>query len=179
MKRLMIGAMVLAVAITAVRCGGSSNNNPTGPSTTGPIVFSAQLSAANEVPPVTNAESGGRGTATITFNVPRDTAGVPSGGGSATFTVQLNGFPAGSIAQAAHIHPGATGVNGGVLVNTTLSPAAPVLLSDGTGNISITINNLSQENATNIYNNPAGFYFNVHTPVNPGGAVRGQMVRVQ
>jgi hypothetical protein len=52
-----------------------------------------------------------------------------------------------------------------------------VLLSDGTGNISITINNLSQADATNIYNNPAGYYFNVHTPVNPGGAVRGQLVR--
>ena len=26
-----------------------------------------------------------------------------------------------------------------------------------------------------ILNNPAGFYFNVHTTVNPGGAVRGQL----
>jgi hypothetical protein len=179
MKRLMIGAMALAVGVTAVRCGSSNNNNPTGPSTTGPIVFSATLSAANEVPPVTNAESGGRGTATITFNVPRDSAGVPSGGGSATFTVQLSGFPAGSAAQAAHIHPGAAGTNGTVLVNTGLSPAAPVLLSDGTGNISLTISNLTQADAVNIYNNPAGYYFNVHTPVNPGGAVRGQMVRTQ
>jgi hypothetical protein len=176
MKRLIIGAMAVAVSVTAVRCG-DDDNGPTGPSNTGPIVFSAQLLASNEVPPVTNAESGGRGTATITFNVPRDSAGLPSGGGSATFTVQLSGFPAGSVAQAAHIHPGAAGTNGSVLVNTGLSPAAPVLLSDGTGNISITINNLSQADATNIYNNPAGYYFNVHTPVNPGGAVRGQLVR--
>jgi hypothetical protein len=177
MKRLIIGAMAVAVGVGAARCGSSSNNNPTGPSNTGPIVFSAQLLASNEVPPVTNAESGGRGTATITFTVPRDNAGVPNGGGTATFTVQLSGFPAGSVAQAAHIHPGAAGINGGVLVNTGLSPAAPVLLSDGTGNISITINNLSQTDATNIYNNPSGYYFNVHTPVNPGGAVRGQLVR--
>src|SRR5688500_8388871 len=128
MKRLMIGVMALAVGVTAVRCGGSSNNNPTGPSNTGPIVFTSQLLASNEVPPITNADSNGRGTATITFNVPRDTAGVPSGGGSATFTVQLSGFPAGTAAIAAHIHPGATGQTGGALVNTGLSAAAPVLL---------------------------------------------------
>jgi hypothetical protein len=28
-----------------------------------------------------------------------------------------------------------------------------------------------------VLNNPAGFYFNVHTTLNPGGAVRGQLVR--
>ena len=28
-----------------------------------------------------------------------------------------------------------------------------------------------------IIDNPAGFYFNVHTPLNPSGAVRGQLTR--
>ena len=177
MKRLFIGAMALAVGLTAVRCGGSSNT-PTGPSNTGPIVFSAQLLASNEVPPVTNADVNGRGTATITFNVPRDTAGVPSGAGNVTFTVQLSGFPAGTAAIAAHIHPGATGQNGGALVTTGLSAAAPILLSDGTANLSLTAT-VTQTDATNIYNNPAGYYFNVHTPANPGGAVRGQLARTQ
>ena len=27
--------------------------------------------------------------------------------------------------------------------------------------------------------NPAGNYFNMHTPLNPGGAIRGQLVRVR
>lgn len=176
MKRLIIGAMVLAAGLGAARCG-DDDNNPTGPSNTGPIVFSVQMSAANEVPPVTNSESGGRGTATITFNVPRDTAGVPSGPGTAVFNVQLSGFPAPSAAVAAHIHPGAAGVNGSPLVNLGLTAAAPVALPDGTATISITVPNLTQTDATAIYNNPAGYYFNVHTPVNPGGAVRGQLVR--
>ncbi len=30
-----------------------------------------------------------------------------------------------------------------------------------------------------IIDNPAGYYFNLHSPVNPGGAVRGQLNRVQ
>jgi hypothetical protein len=43
----------------------------------------------------------------------------------------------------------------------------------------LTANGVSQANLAQIYNNPAGFYFNVHTPVNPGGAVRGQLTRTQ
>jgi hypothetical protein len=30
---------------------------------------------------------------------------------------------------------------------------------------------------TQILANPNGYYFNVHTPLNPAGAVRGQLVR--
>jgi hypothetical protein len=30
-----------------------------------------------------------------------------------------------------------------------------------------------------IVSNPAGYYFNVHTQLNGGGAIRGQLVRVQ
>jgi len=33
--------------------------------------------------------------------------------------------------------------------------------------------------ATQILANPAGFYFNSHSALNPGGVVRGQLVRVQ
>jgi hypothetical protein len=180
MKRLMIGVMALAVGVTAVRCGGSSNNNnPTGPSTTGPIVFSATLSAANEVPPITNADQNARGTATLTMNVPRDSAGVPSGAGKVNFSVQLSGFPAGTPIVAGHIHVGAAGTNGGTVVNTGLSAAAPTLLGDGTTNTSFNDRDVSQADAVAIYNNPAGYYVNFHSVLNPGGAVRGQMVRTQ
>ena len=117
MKR---GAILMAVLALAAGC---DDDSPTQPSNTGPIVFTAQLSALNEVPPVGNAESGGRGTATITFNVPRDSAGAITGGGTVTFAIQLNGFPANTPVNLAHIHPGAQGVNGGVLVNTGLSAA--------------------------------------------------------
>lgn len=178
MTRLKLGAMVLAAALGAPACGDDDNNNPTGPSNTGPIVFSVTMSAANEVPPVTNAESNARGTATITFNVPRDASGAITGDGTANFSIQLTGFPAPSAAQAAHIHPGATGVVGTVLVGiTALTPAAPIAMPDGTASITFNTVTLSQANAQAITANPAGYYFNVHTPRNPGGAVRGQLVR--
>ncbi len=38
---------------------------------------------------------------------------------------------------------------------------------------------ITVEQAQNLVNNPAGFYFNVHTQLNGGGAIRGQLVRVQ
>ena len=73
---------------------------------------------------MTNAESTARGTTTITFDVPRDSAGAITGGGNATFGIQLTGFPASSTAViAAHIHPGAAGVNGSPLVDLNVSAA--------------------------------------------------------
>ena len=165
---------VTAIALTLVAC---DSDNPNTPSNTGPIVFTVQLSALNEVPPVSNTESTARGTATITFNVPRDSAGNVTGGGSATFVVQMTDFPAGSVATLAHIHPGAAGVNGTILVNTGLTPASPVNLTNGTGSFTLTNSSLLQQDATQIVANPAGFYFNVHSALNPGGAIRGQLVR--
>jgi hypothetical protein len=172
-----VGFLLIVLALVA---GCDDNAPPTGPSTTGPIVFTAALSAANEVPAVTNAESTARGNVTITFNVPRDSTGAITGGGGVTFAVQLNGFAAGTPAVAAHIHPGAVGVNGGPLIHTTISAAAPVVMGDGTANITVTATpEISQANAQAIVANPAGYYFNVHTQLNPGGAVRGQLTRTQ
>jgi hypothetical protein len=175
MRRLGFLLIVLALA-----AGCDDAAPPAGPSNTGPIVFTAQLSAANEVPAITGVEAGGRGNVTITFNVSRDSTGAVTSGGGVTFAMQLNGFPAGTAAIAAHIHPGAAGVNGGVLVATTLSAAAPVLMGDGTANVTVTATpEISQANAQAIVANPAGYYFNVHTPLNPTGAIRGQLTRTQ
>ena len=175
MKRV---AILIAVLALAAAC--DDNDNPNQPSNTGPIVFTAQLSAANEVPAISDAsEAGGRGTVTITFNVPRDASGNITGGGSATFVGTLSGFPTSpnSVANNAHIHPGAAGTSGGVLVNAQLS-AAPITLDNaGNGSFNLTQPALSQTDATAIAANPAGYYFNVHTTKNPGGAVRGQLSR--
>jgi hypothetical protein len=174
MRRVAVLLMVLGLAAGC----DDDNDNPTGPSNTGPIVFTSQLSAASEVPPVTGAEANGRGSVTISFNVPRDAGGAVTGAGNVTFALQLQGFPPGTPAILAHIHPGATGMNGNPLVNTNLSPAAPLLMGDGTVNVTLTAP-ISQVDAAAITANPANYYFNVHTPLNPGGAVRGQLARTQ
>ena len=178
MRRSIIGAMVLAAAAAVAMCGGS--DNPTGPSNTGPLVFTAALSAVNEVPPISNNESNGRGTVTVTINVPRDASGNPTGGGTANFSAQLSGLPGGTNIILGHIHEAAAGVNGPVRVNTDLSAAAPAVLDGaGAGNLVFNDKATAADIAQRIYANPAGFYVNFHTPANPGGVVRGQMVRLQ
>ena len=125
--------------VLALVAGCGDDDNPTSPSTA-PIQFTAQLSPANEVPPIQGAEASGQGFVIITFNVPRDNSGAINGPGTATFEVQTTGFPDGAQAVAAHIHPGVTGQNGGVLVGTNLTPGDPINLGT-TGNVTRTLTN--------------------------------------
>ena len=172
MKRLSLFAV--ALAFVAAGCSKSSTSPSTTP--TKPT-FTATLSTANENPPITNAESGGRGDATITFDGPRDASGNFTGPVSVTFVVNLSGFPAGTPINIAHIHTGATGVNGAVLVSTTLA-AGEVVLATGSGSFTKTATGVDAAVAQSIVNNPAGFYFNAHSTLNGGGVVRGQLVKV-
>jgi len=165
----------LALTLGAPAC---DDDSPTGPSNSGPIVFTAELRASNEVPAVSNAESGAQGTATITFSVPRDGSGSPTGDGVWNVQAVVSGFTGSSFIRAAHIHNGAAGANAGIFVDTRLTPANQIPVAE-----SATINfegvQITQTQAQAVMNNPAGHYFNMHSPLNPGGAIRGQLVRVR
>ncbi len=166
-----VGFLMKVLALAA----GCDDDNPNGP-TSGPLVLTATLLPASEVPPITSAEASGRGFVIITFDVPRDGSGAVTGPGNATFEIQTTGFPDGTPARAAHIHPGAAGVNGVVLVDTTLAPADPIIMGGGPVARTFTAP-ISQVNATNIVANPGAFYFNVHSVNHPGGVMRGQLLR--
>lgn len=176
MTRVLIPAVILSTAaMGAAAC--SDNDNPTGPSDD-TIVFRATLSSANEVPPITNAEAGAGGVANITFHPTRDGGGNITGG-TFDFEVSLQNFPANTPLTAAHIHTGGAGSNGGIVVNTGLA-SGQVTLANGSGGFTRTdASPQSPDIARQIVDNPAGFYFNVHTQLNPGGAVRGQLVRIE
>jgi hypothetical protein len=171
MKRFTLFAIVMAIGSAA--CGSSS----TAPSAVIPT-FTAELKPANENPPISNAEQSGSGTATVTFNVTRDASGNVTGG-TATFIVNLTGFPAGTPINIAHIHQAPAGTNGGIVFSTSLA-AGEVNLANGSGGF--TKSNIAPPDPTiiqAIMNNPAGFYFNVHSTLNPGGVARGQLLRIQ
>jgi len=170
MKRLSV--IALALGVLTAGCGSSSSvANPT---VSVRPVFTATLSPASENPPIVGAEASGSGTATITFDVTKDAGGNVTAS-TATFAVTLTGFPAGTPINAAHIHPGAVGVNGGVLLSTALAPGE-VVLAAGSGSFTKIVTGVDPAVTQNILNNPAGFYFNVHSAVNPGGVARGQLI---
>jgi hypothetical protein len=66
---------------------------------------------------------------------------------------------------AAHIHRAPAGVNGPVVVPFT----AP------TGHITKGCVTAAPALAAEIAGNPSGFYYNIHTNLFPGGAIRGQL----
>lgn len=168
-RLLLATACIIGVAA----CGDDDDNGPAGPSNQ-PLVFSAQLSAANEVPPVSNAESQATGDATVTVTPTRDSSNTITGGTIVmAFTVR-NLTPASTITLA-HIHTGAAGANGGVLVNTGLSAATGIPTPQGSASYQSQPITVDGTVLNNIVSNPAGFYFNVHTALNPGGVVRGQL----
>jgi hypothetical protein len=172
MKRLAVLAAVLAIGAAA--CGKSSNepsNNPPAKPT-----FTAALSTQNEVPAITGAEAGGSGTATITFDVTKDAAGNITSG-TVTFQVSLTGFPAGTPFNIAHIHQAAAGTNGNVIINTSLAAGEVTASAAGTATFTKSGIAATPELLQQIINNPAGFYFNVHSTLNPGGVARGQLVK--
>jgi len=105
------------------------------------------LSGQNEVPPVTTSASG-EGTISIADD------------GSVSGSVTTKGIQS----TAAHIHTGAAGTNGPVIVpftkegDTYKAPAGAKL------------------NADQMKAFQAGeLYFNVHSAANPGGEIRGQL----
>ena len=121
MKRLSVLLAALAVLAT-----GCSKDNPVTPADDTHFQFKATLLPANEVPPIAGAESVGSGAATIDFTLTRDSTGAITSG-TVNFRVDVTGFPATTAITAAHIHTGAAGVGGTVLVSATVSPGEVVL----------------------------------------------------
>ena len=168
--------VALAGCVLSVAC---DDDNVTAPSAA-PSVFSAILIPANEVPAIgsANAEGGGRGAVQVQLDVARGTGGAVTSA-TATFYFQLTDFPAGTTVIGAHIHPGAPGVNGPVIVSTGITATANVPLGSGTGDFRVSGIPVDPALAESIINNPGAYYFNVHSPTNPGGFSRGQLSRVQ
>jgi hypothetical protein len=137
-----------APADSASSAAGASQN-----AAAQPAFFEADLSGANEV-------SGGApgGTATGIMRLQ---------GNQVTFAFRWSGITAPTLG---HIHKGAAGVNGAVVV-PFFGTAMPASLTAAAGSVTISDSTV----ADGIRANPAGFYMNLHTAQSPGGAVRGQL----
>ena len=133
------------------------------------VVFTTQLLASNETPLVTNEDRNAFGSAIVTLDTVTHTA---------RFDFTINQVVSPQIILA-HIHEGPPGVIGPVRVDSLLSPASPLPLVNGSAVFSRSNLTVPLDVETRLLANPAGFYFNVHSTLNPIGVARGQLVRVQ
>ena len=133
------------------------------------LAFTATLSGSNEAPPV--AATGAGGFATVTLNLTAQTL---------SWVVDVFNLPSG--VTAGHIHAGGAGVAGPVVVNFTVP-------TNASNDFRITG---SARPADVVARQPQGVntwedlvqammtghtYVNVHSQVNPGGEIRGQLVQ--
>jgi CHRD domain len=166
-------ALLVVGSVTA----GCGDNAMTSPSPASSVKLAATLLPSNEVPPVSGSEANGSATAMLTFNVTKDSSGTITAG-SLDVTVSATGFPPGTTLTASHIHGGAAGANGGVLVNFGLA-AGEVAFATGSGSFTKRGVTMTVDQANSIIANPAAFYVNIHTADNPGGVARGQLTAAQ
>lgn len=120
-------------------------------------IFNLNMTGAQEVPGPGDPDGVGLGTLTID-NVTNQI--------SWAFTYQNINAP-----TLMHIHTGAAGVSGGVLINLG------VATSGGAGTL-VSQTTASDANVNTVLANPPGFYVNIHNGAFPAGAIRGQLIPV-
>jgi hypothetical protein len=151
--RMRLTSKLLATAIGAVLVF------PAAPAAAAPVTLVASLTGPAEVPGPGDADAFGAAE----FRVDVRKAKV-------CFTLVVLDLTLPTA--AAHIHEGAEGVAGDIVV--TLE--APVeIAGSGIGISSGCVGDQSKALLRNIKNNPDQFYCNVHTSDFPAGAVRGQL----
>jgi CHRD domain-containing protein len=151
-RKLMVMLVASAAVLGAIACSDDE----------GPTVerFTATLTGASEVPPVTTAATG---TATVEFTA----TGL-------SWVVNVSNI---ANVTLAHIHgPAAVGVNAGVILN--LNPNTTVttgVLTSGAATTP-TAATVSMDSLKTLIR--AGLaYVNVHNQANGGGHIRGQLVK--
>ena len=146
------GLAVIAAGVALALVPATAPAEAAAPTFAFPRIVVSILRGANQVPPV---DSNGIAIAVARIDPIRDKV--------CYFMAQANLVDV----TAAHIHAGAKGVNGGVVVPLT----APV---DGKSFGCVTV---ADALAKDLAQNPQNYYFNIHTKAHPAGEIRGQLHR--
>jgi len=140
MKRVLALLSLAALMALGLSSGSVAMSGP----------WSAKLTAAQEIPKQVVKDTSGHGSFTATLT-----------GTKLKFTLTFAGLT--GAATAAHIHLGAMGVSGNVLVPLCAPCKSPV---SGT----VTVSAAVEKDFTKHL-----LYVNVHTVKNPAGEIRGQL----
>jgi hypothetical protein len=175
MKRALVitsSALVAALALVVVGGAGGAPAQKPGkgkPSLSSTPVFKLRLKPSQEVPPISGLRADAVGH--VTFDVTRNASGAITSG-EVVFYFNYR-FPGSVTISGLHIHQGAKGANGGIVVDSTTSEPAD---ADGAGNLTKVVAG-TPATLQAILDNPRGYYVNLHTttPAHPGGALRAQL----
>lgn len=157
--RTLLLSLIATIAIALVACGNSTNraaapaksvlssatHTPKG------TTHTIALSGTNEVPPTGLP---GQGTATVTLDPYK---------GEICYKITVSGIKL--PATAAHIHKGAVGTDGPIVVH---------LIPPGTNGMSSGCATAEAAVINDIVQHPADYYLNVHNADRPNGVLRGQ-----
>ena len=148
------GLGVVGAGLAAAGTGTTAKTGTTGHTGTTPTQkttrLSTRLAAAQETPAPANADGAGLFTGTV------------SDGGKLTYRLTYSALSGGAV--AAHIHAGAKGVAGPVLVTL----CAKKCTSPIAGTLTVKASVVAALRAGTTY-------VNVHTAANPAGEIRGQV----
>lgn len=188
MNRVIVA--LAAASLLASACGGAGGGTATTapvaaattaaptptpqPSPANTFVFTTDLSPANVVPPITDAEASGSGTAIVTIFTAKDSTGKIIAA-NAKLEVTLKGFPATTTIVGLLAHVGAAGVNGAGIINSGITADTAVAMPGGGATIVKDNLALTADNAIALLANPAGFYVLAHSQVHASGVARGQL----
>jgi CHRD domain len=152
--KLMTAVTIVVTSAALTACGSGTSSSSTASAAphrhVKPRIYAVQLSGSAETP---HGAPQGTGTAVIAFH---GTTKV------CWRFAHLHGF---SSATFAHIHRGAAGKSGAIVV--PLSTASQL---HHRGCVAV-----SPATVTAIEKDPAGYYVNIHSTTYPGGAVRAQL----
>jgi hypothetical protein len=157
-RKRLFAALFLAVLV-ALALAGPAWAAKIGGADQGGRPFSTVLTGEAEVNAAGDPNQGdldGMGSATITVNPGQE---------EVCFELSVAGIDA---PISAHIHEGAAGTNGRIVVG--LEPLPPTGDSSSSGCVS-----LERQEIIEILRDPSNYYVNVHTDLFPDGAIRGQL----
>ena len=144
------------------------------------VVLMGLMSPQNEVPPIEGLQASGVGSVVALRTV--DASGAATSG-QVIFDANYRGFTEGTSFTGFHIHSGPAGENAPVTINTGIGAGANSVAAVPAGanlhyEVEVPMSTAAAvQTLQGLFSNPGDFYINLHTVVNPGGAIRSQLRR--
>jgi hypothetical protein len=131
-------------------------------------VFHLQLTPGEVVPRVRGLDAAGNGN--LTLDLTRDASGNVTGG-NVVFYVNYR-FPSSITLTGLALHQGVRGANGPVVLDAGIGTFTD---TDGRGNLTKVVSGASASLLQALLTTPRGYYVDVSTSANTGGALRDQL----